>query len=97
MPILDEDMLKSAKAGKLRAGRNPLIKYLSGGKIFRTDAVKAKCYDCNGMGESKECDIISCSLYPYSPYRIKKDRLLKRALGGVRRGKKGIVGEVSNA
>ena len=63
-----EDLLKSAKKGKLRAGRRELIKHLEGGKITRMQAMKAKCYDCNGMGESGECDIEGCPLLPFSPY-----------------------------
>ncbi len=66
-----EDMLKSAKEGKQRAGKTNLINYLNGKRLTRSQAIKAKCYDCNGMGESNECNIDTCSLFSYSPYRIK--------------------------
>jgi len=39
-----KDLLRSAKKGKLRAGRKELIKHLEGGKITRMQAMKAKCY-----------------------------------------------------
>jgi hypothetical protein len=53
----------------MRKGKGPLIAYLQGEKIHRSAAVKAKCYDCDGMGETGECDIVGCALYPFSPYR----------------------------
>jgi hypothetical protein len=65
------DYLKSAESGKMRAGKGDLIKHLKGKRLTRQGAIKAKCYDCNGMGESDECDMEHCSLYPYSPYARK--------------------------
>ena len=69
---MDISMLKIAQGGKMRTGKNQLIKYLKGGRLTRQQAIKAKCYECNGLGESNECDIEECSLYPYSPYKSKK-------------------------
>jgi len=66
---MDEDVLKSALNGTRRIGRAELVRHLQNKKLTRNQSIKAKCYDCNGMGESKECDIKECSLYPYSPYR----------------------------
>ena len=65
-------MLQSARNGKQRAGKTNLINYLMGKRITRGQAIRAKCYDCNGMGKSNECDIKECSLFPYSPYSIKE-------------------------
>mgnify|MGYP001608612145 CR=1 FL=1 len=62
-------MLQSAVNGKRRAGQADLIKHLKGKRLIRSQAIKAKCYDCNGMGESDICDGDACSLFPYSPYR----------------------------
>jgi hypothetical protein len=67
--IRDVELLNSAKSGPLRKGRRWLIKYLEGGKISRTQAVQAHCYDCSGMGEHSKCEQESCALYPYSPYK----------------------------
>ena len=67
-----EDLLRSAKKGKLRAGRKELIKHLESIRITRGQAIKAKCYDCNGMGESGDCDLKGCALYPFSPYNHHK-------------------------
>lgn len=65
-----QDMLKSAELGTSRAGKNTLIKHLKGERITRQQAIRAKCYDCNGMGEQGECDIKTCALFPYSPYKV---------------------------
>ena len=64
-------MIDSAKKAPKRAGKRELIKHLEGGKITRSQGVRAKCFDCNGMGESNKCDIVTCPLYPFSPYRQK--------------------------
>ena len=68
---MDKDLLASAKSGMKRKGKRELIKYLEGGKLTRSQAVKAKCFDCSGMGEMKGCDQESCALLPFSPYRTK--------------------------
>ena len=67
-----KELLKSAKMGKLRAGRKELIRHLDGFRITRQEVIKAKCYDCNGMGECGECDIAGCPLLPFSPYNRHK-------------------------
>lgn len=69
-----EDLLKSAKGGKLRKGQKNLINYLQGQRLTRNQAIQAKCYDCDGMGESGICDLDECSLYPYSPFRPKSHK-----------------------
>jgi hypothetical protein len=65
-------MLESAQTGKHRAGRTEIIRHLTGNRLTQRQAIKAKCYDCNGMGESNECDVTECSLHPYSPYGGKR-------------------------
>ena len=61
-------MLDSANSGKLKPGKSALIKHLKGVRITQKNAIAAKCYDCNGMGEQDDCDITTCTLFPYSPY-----------------------------
>lgn len=68
MSVVNEEMLKSAKSGPKRQGKLSLIKHLSGKRITQRQAIQAKCYDCNGMGEIGDCDTLECSLWPYSPY-----------------------------
>ena len=63
------DMLRSAVNGSKRVGKTDLIKHLKGKKLYRSQAIKAKCYDCNGMGEDNTCEIKECALWAYSPYR----------------------------
>ena len=67
--VIDEELLASAKSGKKKSGRGDLVKYLQGKRLTQRQAIRAKCYDCNGMGEETYCDIEGCSLLPYSPYR----------------------------
>jgi len=71
MEVRDKDMYDSTYKGKRRIGKVSLLQYLEGKRITRYKAIQAKCYDCDGMGETGKCDIINCPLYPYSPYRNK--------------------------
>ena len=69
--IRDKELLESAKSGPLRKGKRWMIKHLEGGKITRSQAVKAKCFDCLGMGDQGKCDQESCPLYFFSPFKMK--------------------------
>ena len=69
---MDKDLIESAESGTLRRGKKELIKHLKGGKLTRSQAVKAHCYDCSGMGELKLCEQETCPLLPYSPYKSHK-------------------------
>lgn len=62
--------IEQVKKSTSRAGKGELIKHMEDKKITRQQAIKAKCYDCNGLGELNSCDIVSCPLLPYSPYKI---------------------------
>ena len=63
------DLLESAKSGKRRQGQLQLIKYLNGGSLTRQQAIKAKCYDCDGMGDTGECALKDCPLHPHSHFK----------------------------
>jgi len=71
MDEIRTELLRSARGGTMRQGKQDLIKHLEGKRISWGKAIKAKCYDCNGMGELNTCDIVTCPLYPFSPYRKK--------------------------
>jgi hypothetical protein len=68
---MTEDLLRSAKHGTKRAGQKDLINYLEGKRLTQRQAIKAKCYNCNGMGEQSSCDTEECPLLPHSPYKKK--------------------------
>lgn len=68
MSIMDKELYDSAKSGKKRAGQHHLIHYLEGKRLTQREAIQAKCYDCSGMGEETECELKSCTLWPYSSY-----------------------------
>lgn len=44
-------------------------------KLSRTQAIKAKCYDCMGMYKDgkEDCLTPECPLYKWMAYRSKKD------------------------
>jgi len=65
----DTELLNSAKSGPRRQGKKDLIKHLEGIKLARGQAIKAKCYECDGMGETGKCEIESCPFYHFSPYK----------------------------
>lgn len=69
---MDEELIKSVKLGKNKVGKAQLLKHLNGVRLTQREAIKAKCYDCDGMGDSGACDMASCSLFPYSSYRGKQ-------------------------
>jgi hypothetical protein len=69
--MIDERMLDSAIHGTKRAGQRHLINHLKGKRLTQRQAIQAKCYDCNGMGEEKTCETESCSLYPYTQCRLR--------------------------
>ena len=48
-------------------GRSEMLKYLSGKKITRQQAINAQCYECNGY-QRQDCMARECVLWPYSPY-----------------------------
>lgn len=50
-----------------RLGKRYLLKHLRGGMLYRSEAVKAKCYECCG-GEGGPCTVRICPLYQYSQY-----------------------------
>jgi len=74
---MDSRLLESAKKGKKRSGQKDLINYLQGKRLTQRQAIRGKCYDCQGMGEASECDSEECVLFPYSPYKISTDPTFK--------------------
>jgi hypothetical protein len=87
-----QTLYDSAKKGKSRSGQNFLMRHCKGTRLTPSQAIKAKCYDCNGMGEERICENEECSLWPYSqfakgkpkPSSLRKgnaDALLKARLG----------------
>ncbi len=58
--------------GKLK-GQVEYEVFKSGGKLSRSKAIKAHCYECNGLEQSAvDCQGKSCPLYQYQPYKNKK-------------------------
>jgi hypothetical protein len=64
------DTLESAKSGRKRMGRTFLIKHLEGKRLTQQQIIRAKCYECDGMGETGKCDLKECPLYPVSSFAV---------------------------
>jgi hypothetical protein len=64
------ELLESAKSGKRRDGQVVLIKHLNGIRLTQRQAIRAKCYDCDGMGDTGVCELVECPLYPFSTYKV---------------------------
>jgi len=56
--------------GKRAQGRKELIKHYEEKSLIRSEAIKAKCYDCMGMYADGvcSCEIPECPLFPFNPY-----------------------------
>lgn len=59
-----------------RKGKASYLRYLRGQRISMRQGIEAKCFDClGGYPEGAEdCNIPTCSLYGWMPYRGKAIR-----------------------
>ena len=49
-------------------------KHLEGKRLSRGEAIKAFCYECNGLEDSAvDCQGSNCPLYAYFPYKGVRD------------------------
>jgi len=57
--------------GTKAIGKAELLKHSQGHDLTKSQAIKAKCYDCAGYCSdgTQDCEIESCPLYPFMPYR----------------------------
>ena len=99
------ERMKSAK------GKAQFIKFAEGKQISPTEAIRAKCYDCQAYYEdsgNRDCGIHDCPLYPFNPYASDKSQnkphmaMRERiAAGGMPSGfgftKKSVVEEAEEA
>jgi len=62
------EMIESAPASR---GKTLLLKHLDGSRLTARQAVIAKCCDCMGYHADGrvDCQMPSCSLYPFMPYK----------------------------
>lgn len=68
--------------GKTAKGRAELLKHLNGGKLSPLQAIRAKCYDCNGYyaDVKVDCECTQCPIHPYMPYRVGGVKKMTRAI-----------------
>uniref|UniRef100_A0A6H1ZYS8 Uncharacterized protein n=1 Tax=viral metagenome TaxID=1070528 RepID=A0A6H1ZYS8_9ZZZZ len=75
-----DEMLQTIEAtGSQIPGVRLLVKYLYGERLSRGQAMAAKCADCMGYFSDGrvDCEIPECPMYPYMPYRAKKEKTKK--------------------
>ncbi len=47
-------------------GQNEFNKFKNGKRLTRMQAMRAKCFECNGQEDSRaDCEVESCPMYPY--------------------------------
>lgn len=88
---MDSPLLKSAKQGRKIRGQKNMITHLEGKRLTQREAIAAKCYGCNGMGEFKTCEDDECPLLPYSPYSLNQIKCRSNAALRGFKPKKAIV------
>jgi hypothetical protein len=61
-------------------GQREMIMFVKGEHLNLHEALKAKCYDCNGYYADgiADCGDIYCPLHPYMPYNPVKSKLRVR-------------------
>ena len=66
-------LIRQSKKDPTSAGRTQYLRFLQGEKLTYREALLAKCYDCDG-GHSDgryDCEVLSCPLRRYMPYKDK--------------------------
>ncbi len=66
-------LMRQCKKAPTSAGRTQYQRFLDGEKLTYREAVLAKCCDCDG-GHSDgryDCEVLSCPLRMYMPYKGK--------------------------
>ena len=69
-----ENWIKMVSNGKQRRGKTFLLNHLKGVRLTQRQAIGAKCYECDGMGETGKCSIETCALLPFSQFKVKLDK-----------------------
>ncbi len=88
-------ILESAKSGKSRKGKTDYLNYLKGKILTQRQAIRAKCFDCDGMGETSKCSIETCALLPFSPYNITGKHFPKKKVSRVKKSGINAVDPIS--
>ena len=74
LPEAERSLLtRQSKKDPTSAGRTQYLRFLQGEKLTYREALLAKCYDCDG-GHSDgryDCEVLSCPLRRYMPYKDK--------------------------
>ena len=72
---MDKDNYRKQVEGAPHAqGKRELLKFLDGGRMTLSEAIRAYCFDCTGFFDDGrlDCENDLCPLHPFMPYN--KDR-----------------------
>jgi hypothetical protein len=77
LDAINETIAYVKNYGKTTKGKAEYLKFLTGFRVTRNQAIKAKCYECSGYYhdstdgvKGRDCKIPTCPLYPYMPFRV---------------------------
>ena len=71
---MNTELLKTVEKMPQSTGRTYMIKYLKGGKLVASQAIKAACFCCEGyyLDGKVSCELPECPLFPFMPYSKQK-------------------------
>ena len=66
------------KHGKAVQGKREYIDYLEGKRLSPVKAIRAAHYNCTLFDGRRDCEVVSCPLYLFQPFRKDKEQQAKR-------------------
>lgn len=68
-----EQAIRNVTSWPRRVGKAELLKHMTGERLTRDEAIRAKCFDCVCGGDDKpdRCTVIQCALTAYCPWNRK--------------------------
>jgi len=61
----DREHAGMVEDGVRKRGMSDMRNHLAGKRLTLRQAVRARCYQCNGHGGIDECSSVTCPLYPF--------------------------------
>lgn len=77
---MNSRILEIESCGKLVAGKNDLLKHLSGKRLTQRQGIQAFCYECQGYCSDgrEECQREECPLHPFSQFNSNRKKIRTR-------------------
>jgi len=73
---MSTELLKEIEKTPQSTGRTYMLKYLKGGKLSASQAIKAACFCCEGyyLDGKVSCELPDCPLFPFMTYNKSKQK-----------------------